>query len=46
MIYVNRHDGVLIEESADLLDKDDPEECVKRKTEDGNGKLNHCFTLC
>ncbi len=35
--YVNGHDGMLIEACAGLLDKDNPEECIKRETEEETG---------
>lgn len=35
--YVNGHDGMLIEACAGLLDEDNPEECIKRETEEETG---------
>ena len=35
--YVNEHDGMLIEVCAGLLDKDNPEEAIKRETEEETG---------
>jgi nudix-type nucleoside diphosphatase (YffH/AdpP family) len=35
--YVNGHDGMLIEACAGLLDMDDPEDCIRRETEEETG---------
>jgi nudix-type nucleoside diphosphatase (YffH/AdpP family) len=35
--YVNGHHGVLVEACAGLLDTDNPEECIKRETEEETG---------
>jgi nudix-type nucleoside diphosphatase (YffH/AdpP family) len=35
--YVNNHPGVLIEACAGLLDESNPEECIKRETEEETG---------
>ncbi|SHF47304.1 nudix-type nucleoside diphosphatase, YffH/AdpP family [Marinomonas polaris DSM 16579] len=41
--YVNgNHDGMLIESCAGLLDQDNPEDCIKRETEEETGfKVEH-----
>ncbi len=41
--FVNGNtDGMLIETCAGLLDKDDPEECIKRETEEETGyRITH-----
>src|SRR5215475_8531808 len=40
--YVNNHSGVLIEACAGLLDENNPEECIKRETEEETGyRLDH-----
>lgn len=35
--YVNNHSGVLIEACAGLLDENNPEDCIKRETEEETG---------
>jgi nudix-type nucleoside diphosphatase (YffH/AdpP family) len=35
--YVNNHSGVLIEACAGLLDANNPEDCIKRETEEETG---------
>lgn len=35
--FVNEHDGMLIEACAGLLDKDDPETCIRKETEEETG---------
>lgn len=35
--FVNDHDGMLIEACAGLLDKDDPETCIRKETEEETG---------
>jgi nudix-type nucleoside diphosphatase (YffH/AdpP family) len=35
--FVNSHDGMLIEACAGLLDERNPEECIKRETEEETG---------
>src|SRR5215212_112981 len=35
--YVNNHSGVLIEACAGLLDQNNPEDCIKRETEEETG---------
>ena len=40
--YVNNHSGVLIEACAGLLDENNPEDCIKRETEEETGyTLDH-----
>ena len=36
-VFVNGHDGMLIESCAGLLDKDDPETCIRKETEEETG---------
>lgn len=35
--FVNEHDGMLIEACAGLLDRDDPETCIRKETEEETG---------
>lgn len=35
--YVNNHSGVLIEACAGLMDENNPEDCIKRETEEETG---------
>ena len=42
--YVNQHDGMLIEACAGLLDEDNPEEAIKRETEEETGFRVHHVT--
>ncbi|GGY78600.1 hypothetical protein GCM10011613_24130 [Cellvibrio zantedeschiae] len=35
--FVNNHSGMLIETCAGLLDKDDPETCIRKETEEETG---------
>lgn len=35
--YVNKHDGLLIETCAGLLDQDDPHTCIRKETEEETG---------
>ncbi|QNK03013.1 NUDIX domain-containing protein [Dyella telluris] len=35
--FVNGHDGMLVEACAGLLDKDDPETCIRKETEEETG---------
>jgi nudix-type nucleoside diphosphatase (YffH/AdpP family) len=35
--FVNEHDGMLVEACAGLLDKDDPETCIRKETEEETG---------
>jgi nudix-type nucleoside diphosphatase (YffH/AdpP family) len=42
--YVNDHDGMLIEACAGLLDEDNPEEAIKRETEEETGFRVHHVT--
>lgn len=41
-VYVNNHSGILIEACAGLLDENNPEDCIKRETEEETGyTINH-----
>jgi nudix-type nucleoside diphosphatase (YffH/AdpP family) len=35
--FVNEHDGMLIETCAGLLDRDDPQTCIRKETEEETG---------
>lgn len=35
--FVNEHDGMLIEACAGLLDRDDPQTCIRKETEEETG---------
>ena len=41
-VYVNNHSGILIEACAGLLEENNPEDCIKRETEEETGyTINH-----
>ena len=45
-VYVNGHHGMLIEACAGLLDKDDPEACIKREAEEETGyRIKHIMKV-